>query len=49
MREKIKVTTLMALAFSWLMNRRTTAPKIGKKINRDRIGMPKIVMNSTPF
>jgi hypothetical protein len=31
------------------MKRRTTAPTKGKKINRDRMGMPKIVMNPTPF
>jgi hypothetical protein len=47
-REKIKVTHLIALPFSLLMKRRTTAPRIGKKINSDRMGMPKIVMKQTP-
>jgi hypothetical protein len=35
--------------FSLSMKRRITAPTIGKKINRDKIGMPKIDMNMTPF
>jgi hypothetical protein len=49
MKEKIKVTHLIALPFSLLMKRRTMAPKIGKKINSDRTGIPKIVMKPAPF
>jgi hypothetical protein len=49
MKEKIKVTHLIALPFSLLMKRRTMAPKIGKKINSDRMGIPKIVMKPAPF
>jgi hypothetical protein len=49
MREKIKVTHLRAFPFSLLMKRRTTAPKIGKKISSDRIGIPKMVMKPAPF
>jgi hypothetical protein len=30
------------------MKRRITAPKIGKKISSDRMGIPKMVMKSTP-
>jgi hypothetical protein len=48
-KEKIKVTHRSALPFSLLMKRRTMAPKIGKKISNDRMGIPKIVMKSTPF
>jgi hypothetical protein len=48
-KEKIKVTHLRALPFSLLMKRRTMAPNIGKKINSVRMGMPKMVMKSTPF
>jgi hypothetical protein len=49
MREKIKVTHRSALPFSLLMKRRTMAPKIGKKISSDRMGIPNIVMKSAPF
>jgi hypothetical protein len=49
MREKIKVTHRRTLPLSLLMKRRTTAPKIGKKISSDRMGIPKIVMKLTPF
>jgi hypothetical protein len=48
-RAKIKVTHLRALAFSLLMKRRTMAPKIGKKISSERMGIPKIVMKPAPF
>src|SRR4030066_2008558 len=48
-RAKIKVTTRMVPGFSLLIKRRTTAPRIGKKISRDRMGIPKIVMKPTPF
>jgi hypothetical protein len=48
-REKIKVTHLRALPFSLLMKRRTMAPKIGKKISSDRMGIPKMVMKPAPF
>jgi hypothetical protein len=48
-REKIKVTHLRDLPFSLLMKRRTIAPKIGKKINSVRIGIPKMVMKPAPF
>src|SRR5512139_451692 len=47
--EKIKVTVLSAPKFSFLIKRRTKAPTSGKKINRDKIGTPKIDMNPTPF
>jgi hypothetical protein len=49
MREKIKATHLRALPFSLLMNRRTMAPTIGKKINSDRMGSPKMHMKPAPF
>jgi hypothetical protein len=49
MKEKMRVTHLIALPFSLLMKRRTTAPKIGKKINSDRMGIPRIVMKPAPF
>jgi hypothetical protein len=39
----------MAVPFSLLKKRRKIAPKIGKKIKSDRMGMPRIVMKSTPF
>jgi hypothetical protein len=48
-REKIKVTHLRTLPFSLLMKMRTIAPRIGKKINSDRMGIPKIVMKPAPF
>jgi hypothetical protein len=48
-RAKTKVTHLRALPFSLLMKRRTIAPNIGKKINSDRMGIPKMVMKLTPF
>jgi hypothetical protein len=31
------------------MKRRTTAPRIGKKISSDRMGIPRIVMKPAPF
>jgi hypothetical protein len=49
MREKIKVTHLIALPFSLLMKRRTMAPNIGKKISSDRMGIPKMVMKPAPL
>jgi hypothetical protein len=49
MKEKIKVTHLRALPFSLLMKQRTMPPRIGKKINSDRMGIPKIVMKRAPF
>jgi hypothetical protein len=49
MKEKTKVTHRRALPFSLLMKQRTMAPRIGKKINSDRMGIPKIVMKWTPF
>jgi len=49
MRDKIKVTHLSALPFSLLTKRRTMAPKIGKKINSDRMGIPKMYMKPAPF
>jgi hypothetical protein len=49
MREKIKATHLRVLPFSLLMNRRTMAPTIGKKINSDRMGSPKMHMKPAPF
>ncbi len=49
MREKRRVKTLIVLAFSLLMKRRKMAPASGKKINRDRIGIPNIVMKPTPL
>jgi hypothetical protein len=48
-RAKIKVTHLRTLPFSFLMKRRMIAPKIGKKISSDRMGIPKIVMKPAPF
>jgi len=48
-REKSKVTHLRAFPFSLLKKRRTMAPKIGKKINNVRTGIPKMVMKLTPF
>jgi hypothetical protein len=48
-REKIKVTHLRVLPFSLLMKRRTKAPRMGKKISSDRMGILKIVMKPTPF
>jgi hypothetical protein len=47
--EIMKATVLSAPKFSFLMKRRTPAPTNGKKINRDKIGIPKIDMNPTPF
>jgi hypothetical protein len=47
--EKMSVTTRMVSALSLLMKRRIMAPTMGKKIKNDRIGIPKIVMNPTPF
>jgi hypothetical protein len=49
MREKSKVTTLRAPTFSFLTKRRTMAPPNGKKVNRDRMGIPKTVMKLAPF
>jgi hypothetical protein len=49
MKAKMRVTHRSAPPFSLLMKRRTIAPKIGKKINRDRIGIPKIVMKPAPL
>jgi hypothetical protein len=46
---KMRLTQRSALPFSLLMKRRTIAPRIGKKISSERIGIPKIVMNLTPF
>jgi hypothetical protein len=46
---KIKVTIRRAPAFSLLMNRRTTAPTMGKKISKDRMGIPRIAMKPAPF
>jgi hypothetical protein len=46
---KRRATHRIAVAFSFFMKRRTTAPKIGKKISSDRMGIPRIVMKSTPF
>jgi hypothetical protein len=43
------VRTLKVSNFSLSMKRRTTAPSNGKKIKKDKIGMPKIDMNLTPF
>jgi hypothetical protein len=48
-REKINVTTRMVPGFSLLIKRRTMAPKIGKKINSDRMGIPKMVMKPAPL
>jgi hypothetical protein len=45
---KMRASHLITVAFSLLMKRRITAPRIGKKINSDRMGIPKIVMKSTP-
>jgi hypothetical protein len=47
--ENTKATILSAPTFSFLIKRRTQAPTSGKKINRDKIGIPKIDMNPTPF
>jgi hypothetical protein len=49
MKEKIKVTHRRALPFSLLIKQRMMAPRIGKKISSDRMGIPKIVMKLTPF
>jgi hypothetical protein len=49
MREKSKVTILIPPTFSFLMKRRTIAPTNGKKVTKDRMGSPKIVMKPTPF
>jgi hypothetical protein len=45
----MRASHLMAVPFSLLTKRRIMAPKIGKKIKSDRMGIPRIVMNSTPF
>jgi len=47
--EKMRVASRMISALSLLMKRRIMAPAMGKKIKNDRIGIPKIVMNLTPF
>jgi hypothetical protein len=49
MKAKMRATHRIAVPFSLLTKRRSMAPKIGKKINSDRMGIPKIVMKSTPF
>jgi hypothetical protein len=49
MREKRRVVHLRALPFSLLIKRRTIAPTIGKKINSDKMGKPKMVMKPAPF
>jgi hypothetical protein len=46
---KMRATHLRTLPFSLLMKRRTTAPRIGKKISSDRMGIPNMVMKLTPF
>jgi hypothetical protein len=45
---KMRATHLITVPFSLLMMRRKTAPKIGKKISSDSMGIPKIVMKLTP-
>jgi hypothetical protein len=47
-KEKMRVTHLIVFPLSLLMKRRIMAPKIGKKMSSDRMGIPKIVMNRTP-
>src|SRR3972149_4502457 len=49
MMEKSKVTTRRAPAFSLLIKRRTMAPTNGKKVKKDRMGMPRISITSAPF
>jgi hypothetical protein len=46
---KIRATHRIAVPFSLFIKRRTMAPKMGKKISSDRMGIPRIVMKSTPF
>jgi hypothetical protein len=48
-KEKMRATHRIAVPFSLLMKRRRMAPKIGKKIKSDRMGIPRMVMKSTPF
>jgi hypothetical protein len=48
-RETARATALRVFAFSLLIKRSRIAPARGKKINRDRMGMPRMHIDIVSF